>query len=177
VRAEIRKAAVQRQTDAPDVVRVTPGLGSLKPAERGLIWAIVHEPAGALNALAGLDGADLEGLAGAAILEQARSLQEWPVASLPQTLIERLTSGEARLVEDIARQSHSPSDAVDCVRTLRRLRLDRDRAAVQRDIDRLQQDGATRHEDAIVALLVRKQALLQQIEVLMGAEEAAKKPA
>jgi len=179
VRAEIRKAAVQRQTDAPDVVRVTPGLGSLKPAERGLIWAIVHEPAGALNALAGLDGEDLEGLAGAAILEQARSLQEWPVASLPQTLIERLTSGEARLVEDIARQSHSPSDAADCVRTLRRLRLDRDRAAVQRDIDRLQQDGATRHEDAIVALLVRKQALLQQIEALMGAEgeEAARKPA
>lgn len=177
VRAEIRKAAVHRQTDALDVVRATPGLGSFKPAEKGLIWALVHEPAAALDAMAGLEEGDIEGLAAGAILEQARSLQGWPVASIPQTLIERLSSGEARLVEDIARQSHSPSDATDCVCTLRLLRLDRDRAALQRDIDKLQQDGAARHEDAIVALLVRKQALLKQVEELMGAEEAAKKPA
>jgi DNA primase len=170
VRAEIRKAAVQRQTDAPEVARATPGLGSFKPAEKGLIWTIVHEPSTAFEAMADLEAGDLEGLAGTAILEQARSLQGWPVASLPQTLIERLTSGEARLVEDIARQSHPPSVAADCVRALKRLRFDRERAALQREIDRLQQDGATRHEDAIVALLVRKQALLQQIEELMGAE-------
>src|SRR5262245_12228646 len=170
VRAEIRKAAVHRQTEPPDAARATPGLGSFKPAEKGLIWAIVHEPAVAVVAMAELETGDIEGLASTPILEQARSLQEWPVASLPQTLFERLTSGEVRLVEEIARKIHSPSGAADCVRALKRLRFDRERAAVQREIDKLQQEGAIKHEDAIVALLVRKQALLQQIEQLIGTE-------
>jgi DNA primase len=169
VRAEIRKAAVQKKTTAPDPERRAPGLGQVKTVERGLIWALVRDPEAALAALEGLEPGDTDGLATRSILEQARSLQDWPSASLPETLIERLNSGEASLVVEIGRQSHPPAAPADCVRTLKRLRFDRERAAVQREIDRLQEQGASLHEAEIVSLWSRKQALLQQIEALMEA--------
>ena len=167
VRAEIRKAAVQKKTTVPDPERLAPGIGQVKTVERGLIWALVRDPEAALAALAELEPGDTDGLAIRSILEQARSLQDWPPASLPATLIERLNSGEASLVAEIGRQSHPPAAAADCVRTLKRLRFDRERAAVQREIDRLQEQGASRHEAEIISLWSRKQALLQQIEALM----------
>jgi DNA primase len=167
VRAEIRKAAVQRRTTPPEVEPAAPGVGQVKAVERGLIWAIVREPADAQSALAELEPGDTDGLATREILEQARSLQETPAASLPATLVERLNKGEASLVAEIGRQSHPPAAAADCVRTLKRLRLDRERAAVQREIDRLQEQGAARHEAEIVSLWSRKRTLLQQIEALM----------
>jgi DNA primase len=169
VRAEIRKAAVQKRTTAPDPERQAPGLSQVKTVERGLIWAFLRDPEGALAALAELEPGDTDGLATRSILEQARSLQEWPPASLPETLIQRLNSGEASLVAEIGRQSHPPAAPADCVRTLKRLRCDRERAAVQREIDRLQEQGAIVHEAEIVSLLARKRVLLQQIEVLMEA--------
>jgi DNA primase len=167
VRAEIRKAAVLRQTTIEE--RALPAMGQVKPAERGLIWALMHEPTAGLSALAGLEDLDLEGLASRAILAQARSLQDWPAASLPTTLLERLSQGEAGLVEAISRHSSPPADPADCARTLRKLRFDRERAAVQREIDRLQEQGPDRHEQ-IDALWARKKDLLQRIEALMGAE-------
>jgi hypothetical protein len=69
-------------------------------------------------------------------------------------------------VRDIGAQPGAPAEAVDCVRTLKRLRYDRERAAVQREIDRLQEAGATAHEHEIVALWERKKDLLQRIEAL-----------
>jgi hypothetical protein len=54
------------------------------------------------------------------------------------------------------------------VRTLKRLRYDRERAAVQREIDRLQEAGAARHEDEIVALWERKKDLIHRMEGLMA---------
>jgi DNA primase len=169
VRAEIRKAAVQKRTTAPEPERQAPGLSQVKTVERGLIWAFLRDPEGAVAALAELESGDTDGLATRSILEQARSLQEWPPASLPETLIQRLNSGEASLVAEIGRQSHPPAAPADCVRTLKRLRCDRERAAVQREIDRLQEQGAVVHEAEIVSLLARKRVLLQQIEVLMEA--------
>jgi DNA primase len=165
VRAEIRKAAVNRQTSIE--ARQAPALGRVKPAERGLIWGLVREPRAAFGAVAGLEPADLAGLATGPILEQARSLQGWPEDSLPQTLIERLTEGEARLVHEIGQQPSAPADPVDCVRALKCLRYDRERADVQREIDRLQESGAAQHDAAIVELWDRKKALLQRIEYLM----------
>ena len=169
VRAEIRKAAVQKKTSAPEVERPAPGLGQVKTVERGLIWALLRNPEAGLAAVGELETGDTDGLATRTILEQARSLQEWPPATLPETLIERLNTGEASLVAEIGRQSHQPAAPADCVRTLKRLRFDRERAAVQREIDRLQEQGAARHEAEIVSLWARKRALLQQIEELMGA--------
>jgi hypothetical protein len=122
-----------------------------------------------MQALAELEPGDTEGLATQGILEQARSLQDLPPEALPATLIERLTRREAGIVEEIGRQSHAPAAAADCVKTLRRSRLDRERAAVQRQIDQLQEQGAAGHGTEIDRLWARKCLLLQQIEALMGA--------
>jgi DNA primase len=168
VRAEIRKAAVQKQTTVATVDRrITPG-GQAKPAELGLIWALLHDTASALPLVAELEPGDLEGLAAGPILQQARYLQEWPAGSLPEALIQRLNSEEARLVEEVGRQKQSPGDPAECVRALKRMRYDRERAAVQREIDRLQEAGAARHDQEITALWDRKKALLQRIEALMA---------
>ena len=168
VRAEIRKAAVQKQTTVPAAERRTGVGGKAKPAELGLIWALLHETAAVLPLLAELEAGDLEGLAAGPILQQARYLQEWPAGSLPEALIQRLNSEEVRLVEEAGRQKQSPGDPAECVRALKRMRYDRERAAVQREIDRLQEAGAARHDQEITALWDRKKALLQRIEALMA---------
>ena len=164
VRAEIRKAAVQRQTVVEE--RKLPSLGQVKTAEKGLIWALLHRPDPGLDALSQLEEEDLTGLATQAILQQARSLQGTPSEALPATLLERLTRGEAGLVEEIGRPTSSPADPADCVKTLKKRRFDRERADVQRQIDRLQEEGAARYEDEIVTLWAKKQDLLRRIEAL-----------
>ena len=168
VRAEIRKAAVQKQTTVSAVERRMSAGWKAKPAELGLIWALLHETAVAVPLLAELETGDLEGLATGSILQQARYLQEWPSGSLPEALIQRLNNEEARLVEEVGKQKQSPGNPVECVRTLKRMRYDRERAAVQREIDRLQEAGAARHDQEITALWDRKKALLQRIEALMA---------
>jgi DNA primase len=164
VRAEIRKAAVQRQTSLEDVERRVPAMGQVSVAERGLIWALMHQIDGCHDALMELEEGDLDGLASREVLRQARSLQEWPAGSLPDALIERLSKGEAAFVREIARQTGAPGDASDCVRTLRMRRFDRERAAVQREIDRLQEAGAATHDHEIDALWERKKDLLQRLD-------------
>jgi DNA primase len=168
VRAEIRKAAVHRQTVVEE--RKLPSLGQVKPAERGLIWAIIRDSRAGIAALADLDARDLDGLASAGILQQARSLQEWPVESLPAALVERLSKGEAGLVEEICAQASPPAAPSECARALKKLSADRERADVQREIDRLQEQGPGRDEVRVNALLVRKRELSQRIESLMEAE-------
>ncbi len=176
VRAEIRKAAVQKQTALEMVERRIPALGQIKVAEKGLIWALVHDPGATIAALGELEPTDLDGLATRDILGQAQSLQGWPVASLPKALIERLSTREAELVAEIGRQTGAPADAADCVRTLKRLRYDRERADVQREIDRLQEAGAAHHEHEIIALWERKKDLLRRMERLM-AHDSGLRPA
>src|SRR5450759_3593819 len=129
-----------------------PAMGQVKVAERGLIWALMHQAEGAREALLELEGTDLEGLATRETLRQARSLQEWPAGSLPDALIERLSTGEAAFVREISAQQGAPAEPGDCVRTLRRL----------------QEAGAARHEDEIVALWERKKDLLHRMEGLMA---------
>jgi DNA primase len=128
VRAEIRKAAVQRHTSVDDIERRAPALGQVKVAERGLIWALMKDPEAALGALLELDNEDLEGLATGGILRQARSLQGWPPAGIPGGLLERLSRGEVALVRDISSQPGALEDAFDCARRSSAAH-DRDRAA------------------------------------------------
>jgi len=166
VRAEIKKAAAKRETTVPALDRPRVGLDQVKTAEKGIIWALVHTPGVGLEAAAQLDAEDLEGLATRAVLEQARSLQDIPANALPPTLLERLNEVEARLVEDIGRQPHPPGEPLDCVRALKRLRYTRERAAVQREIDRLQEAGAvgaTSYDAEIHRLWDRKKTLVQLI--------------
>jgi hypothetical protein len=72
----------------------------------------------------------------------------------------------AQLVTSIAAATTAPASPVDCARTLKRLRWERERAAIQREIDRLQQLGATRHDREIDALWQRKKDVLLRIEAL-----------
>jgi hypothetical protein len=166
VRAEIRKAAVHKQTTVDE--RKVPVVTQLKTAEKGLIWALQHDPSAGLAALANLDAEDLAGLASRTILEQAKSLKDLPPEALPTTLLERLTRGEAQLVTELSRPASPPAPSTDCVQALKRRRFDRERAEVQREIDRLQEQGGPRFDDEIVTLWTRKKDLLRRIEALSG---------
>jgi DNA primase len=163
VRAEIRKAAVQRQITLPK--RETPGFGHVTKAEKGLIWLLVHRPETALPALETLDGTDLNTLTSREVLDLAQKLNE-DKGFTPSALLERLSNVDAQLVSAIASESEAHvHDADDCVRILKRLRYERERAAIQREIDRLQEFGGSSGEQ-LQELLVRKYDLSQRIEAL-----------
>jgi len=164
VRAGIRKAAVNRQTAV--TTRELPSFGQLKHAEKALIWGLIHNTSAALEALAGLDDDDLEELAGRHILEMARSLHEEPLDLLPSTLLQRLSTVNAQLVTSIAATDVTQAPPAACARALKRLRWERERAAIQREIDRLQELGATQHGREIDTLWQRKKDLLHRIEEL-----------
>jgi DNA primase len=162
VRAEIRKAAVARRTTLTS--RELPSFGQLKHAEKGLIWGLVHETAPARSALAELEDEDVAVLAGREIFEVARSLQSEPADLLPSALLRRLSTVNAQLVTSIAAEDISPAPPEACVRALKRLRWERERAAIQREIDRLQEQGTGGLE--INSLLNRKNELALRIEQL-----------
>jgi DNA primase len=168
VRDEIRKAAVQRQTsiakrDLPGLG--APGVGYTTKAEKGLIWLLVHDPGKALAALDELEPADIEGLASASVLDLAKKLKEnskfSPTFFLDQSL------AEAPYITGIASESEAHvHDAAECVRELKRRRYTREVAAVQQEIDRLQQRGAPEVPGQLDALLWKKHDLIQKLQAL-----------
>jgi hypothetical protein len=164
VRAEIRKAAVHKKTVITS--REMPSTGQLKHAEKALIWSLIHNTSDALDALAELDDEDLEELAGRHILEMARRLHVEPIDLLPSALLQRLSTVNAQLVTSIAATPTSTAPPAACVRAIKRLRWERERAAIQREIDRLQELGATQHGREIDTLWQRKKDLLHRIEEL-----------
>jgi DNA primase len=171
VRAEIRKAAGARKTVL--TARELPGNAGpiqLKPAERGLIWGLFHKTKDALAALAELEPADLEHLAGREIFETVRELTSQPLQLLPSELLRRLSTMNNQLVTGIAGEATAPvtgpGDLVECARILKRLRCERERAAIQREIDRLQGLGSGTHGDELNLLLNQKRTLAQRIEEL-----------
>jgi len=143
-----------------------PGLGQVTKAEKGLIWWLVHRPDPALGALKMLDLADLEGLASRAVLDLAMKLNDDRGFS-PSVLLERLNAGEAQLVTGIASETEPHvHDAAECALILKRLRYERERAVLQREIDRLQRDGGCEPGEQLEELLVRKYELIQRIDGL-----------
>ena len=164
VRSEIRKAAVNRRTAV--TTRELPTFGQMKQAEKALIWGLVHNTGEALVALGELDDEDLEGLATREIFEVARSLHDEPVDLLPSGLLQRLSTVSAQLVTSIAATDTSTAPPGACARALKRLRWERERAAIQREINRLQELGATQHGHEIDDLWQRKKDLLHRIEEL-----------
>jgi DNA primase len=163
VRAEIRKAAVARRTNV--TTRELPPEG-VKPAERGLLWALVHQPVVAVNALDELEDEDLAPLATRHVIEVARSLHGAGSLSVPGALLERLSEQEARLVTAIAADTTCPARVDDCVRALRLLRYDRERAALQQEIDRLREDATPATIARIEQLGLQKIVLKRRIEAL-----------
>jgi len=165
VRAEIRRAAAQRQTTV--TARELPNFGQVTKAEKGLIWWLLHEPEAALAALDALDEDDLEGLSARSVLDLVRKLNENRGFS-PAVLLERLTTADSQLVTAIASEPEPHvTDADGCARIIKRLRCEREHTAIQREIDRLQELGAAEHGDRIDALWARKLDLLQRIEGLI----------
>jgi DNA primase len=164
IRAEIRKAAVARRTTLPG--RQLPMAGVLKPAERHLLAALLTQPAEAGAALAELDEEDVQGLSSASILRAAKALAAERPESLPGVLLERLTEEEAGKVTAEAARPDVVAPPIECVRALRRLRYERERAAVQRELDRLQERGPAVPAAEVDALLQRKSDLLSRLEAL-----------
>jgi DNA primase len=164
VRAEIRKAAVSRRPGVTS--RELPSFGQMKSAEKGLIWALIHNSHEAVEALEKLAVEDLETLPGRNVFELARSLHEQTNDFSPSAFLQRLSTVDAQLVTSIAAHPTPPAPAQECVRAIKRLRCDRERAAIQREIDRLQELGTGLHEQEIDALWQRKKDLLHRIEEL-----------
>jgi len=165
VRSEIRKAAVNRRITVGSAE--LPALGTLKDAEKALIWWLINRPDEACEVLDDIDEADLDNLVTREVFQVARTLQNQSPELLPSTLIQRLSTMNAQLVTRIATDKAPPATVVlNCVYTFKRLRLDRERAAIQREIDRLQELGATQHGSEIDNLWQRKKDLLLRIEEL-----------
>jgi len=166
VRAEIRKAAVHKKTTL--TTRELPAVGQMKPAEKGLLWALVHNSRQGLSALDELDTDDLAQLATRPIFELARSLQETTAPEgLPTALLQRLSTEDARTFASVAAIDSAPAlSPVECARTIKKLRWQRERAAIQREIDRLQELGSGAHSSEIDVLLRKKNDLGLRIEQL-----------
>ena len=113
-----------------------------------------------------LDEEDLNDLAAREVFEVARSLHDQPGEFSPSALLQRLSTVNAQLVTSIAADPAPPAPALDCARAIKRLRCERERAAIQREIDRLQELGAGQHGHEIDALWQRKKDLLHRIEEL-----------
>jgi DNA primase len=166
VRAEIRKAAAGRKTQVS--LPGTASGGHVRDAERALLWWIVNSPAEAEKALRELDPEDLEGLAAGEILAVARSLHPESPQHLPSGLLQRLSTMSAQLVTRVAAEKAPPALIVgECVRALKLIRWEREKAGLQREIDRLQDSGAAQHDHEIDILWQRKKVLLQRIQGLV----------
>jgi hypothetical protein len=144
-----------------------PSFGKVTKAEKGLIWLLLHEPERALPALDTLEANDMDGLTARSVLDLARKLNEDRGFS-PAVLLEQLSTVDAQLVTAIASESEAHvTDADGCARSIKRLRCEREHTAIQREIDRLQELGASEHGDRINALWAQKLDLLKQIENLI----------
>jgi DNA primase len=162
VRAEIRKAAVSKRTTVQ--LEALPAAGQVRPAEQGLIWALVNDVLAAQDAFRLLEAEDLEGLATGPVLALARSLEGWPIADVPTALFERLNPEEAEIVRRIAAAPVPPAPPDACVESLKRLRFERERAALQSEIRRLQEIGGAGAEERIAHLWERKKDLLHRLD-------------
>jgi DNA primase len=149
----IRK--VKTAQGAALAVSVLADIKNVTKAEKGLIWLLVHDPGKALAALDDLEEADLDGLASSSVLDLARKLKEngkfSPTLFLDQSL------SKAPYITGIASESEAHvHDAAECVRELKRRRYSREMAAVQQEIDRLQQSGASDAPGEQEKLLLKK---------------------
>ena len=120
-----------------------------------------------MDALANLDDRDLAGSSVRHIVTLARDLaSDHAPETIPVALLGRLNEEEISLVTGIAARTPRPAPAVDCLRALRRRRYERERADVQREIDRLQERGGA-DSDEFARLWALKRSLMTEIEALL----------
>jgi hypothetical protein len=101
----------------------------------------------------------------APLLRLAASLAETGPEELSALVRERLDDAERAVLDAAAAVEVPAAAAPDCVTTIKRLRLGRDCAAVQDEIDRLQERAAMT-DGAFAALTERKIALRRRLEEL-----------
>lgn len=164
LRDEIRKAAAARKKEAPAIaVRSS---FRLLPAEQGLMWALAHHPVEGLAAVGQLEEADLEGLASGGMLRMAASLADVPPDFLPALLRERMSEAERTAFERAAGAGAPPAAPGDCIAALRRIRVQRELAAIQEEIDGLETGGGRASNDTLATLWAQKKELLQRLQEL-----------
>jgi DNA primase len=168
IRAEIRKSKGEKRVGT--TIRDIPSFGQVTKAEKGLIWWLVHNPAPALDVLGRLESQDLEGLAARSVLDLACKLNE-DRGFAPSALFERLSMVEAQLVTGIASEPKPPTTSLEsCAQAFRKARYERERAVVQREIERLQSSGGGADLE-VNALLARNGDLGRKIQALVTSEE------
>ena len=168
VRAEIRKAAAAKKTEL-SAERVPTLQRHIRKAEKGLIWTLVHQPEAAVISLQQLEVEDLQGLSTENILRTARDLEVRP-EDVPMTLMERLSTQEAELLASVAAEPSPPANFPDlCVVALKYVRLERELAEVQLELNRLQNIGDT--GAPLLALLDRKQRMVRELEAMKPPKE------
>ena len=166
VQSEFRKLAAKRQTGLASVE--LPGLGELKKAEKGLIWWLVQRPDETRGALPSLELDDLRPTLARRVVDVFQTLGDMPGERVPAALIQRLNGEDAQMVASIAAEGAPPvTEVAECVRAIKRLRVDRDRAEVQRAIDRLQDQGTDWQDAQLTALLRKKEDLRHLMEELI----------
>lgn len=161
VRAEIRKAAANRKTTIPERVATTSAV-TLTETERGLLWAILHQPEAASRALQSLQDNDIEGLASESLLRKGMELAWGDADVLPNALMERLTDREARMLTQAGAERQAPvTDLSACVEALRRARIRRDLVDLDREIAQLssQEPDSPR----LTELVLKKIAIRRQL--------------
>ena len=126
----------------------------------------MHTPEKAQSVLSDLESKDFEGLSVAPILEVAKTLATIPPDAVPQTLLDRLREDEVALVNRIAADTTAPAKVEDCAVNLKQLRYERERIALQDEIDRLQQKGSVEALNSIDSLLEKKRDLLRRLDNL-----------
>ena len=99
-------------------------------------------------------------------LEESDEGKDSPALRLGMRLVRGLREDEAALVERIAQAADAPARVDDCATELRRLRFERERAALQDEINRHQQNGTPEALREIDTLWRRKKDLLHRIEAL-----------
>ena len=114
-----------------------------------------------------MESEDFQGLAAAPILLVARTLTNIPAGGVPQTLIDRLGPNEVALVQKTAQDTVAPANVEDCATRIRQARYERERVALQDEIDRLQRNGSDDELRSIDTLLEQKQNLSQRIDALV----------
>lgn len=166
IRAEIRKVRGGQPAAVP-APKQKSSLAGVTPAEKALIWWLIHRPGDVVAPLEALEDEDLQGLAAGPVLDLARRLNDNKGLS-PSALLERLNKVEAQLVTSVASGAEPPvHDIAGCVYDIKRLRREREYAQLQREIDDSQRRGDYARVDA---LLEQKRELLQLIASLKFSE-------
>ncbi len=147
--------------DIPERAATTSAV-ALTETERGLLWAILHQPEAASRALQSLQDNDIEGLASESVLRKAMELAWGDADVLPNVLMERLTDREARMLTQAGAERQAPvTDLSACVEALRRVRVRRDLVDLDREIAQL----SSREPDSprLTELVLKKIAIRRQL--------------